>query len=278
MGWGHLPQPQVVSQYPTARGGLTPAALLLGTLAQRPAAQPPLAGFFFWATDSTLLYLCDGASWTAVAGALPLAVAQGGTGDSSLAANCVLVGEGTGAVNAAGPGTAGQVLTSNGSGSDPTFQAVSAATGAPVWTRYTATWSGGGGTVAFTDSTNGQAQTLTLSGMAAGTAIAALTWYVPTLFSGGGLSSFAFTIGYSGGSQGQTASNVSAYVGSTNALTGATVTAGQGGVTAQPLTPLCPNHTSTWNLTITATPDGLHSLSQATAGAIDVWALIGPGG
>ena len=52
-----------------------------------------------------------------------LAVADGGTGASTFTANGVLVGNGTGAVTATAVGTSGQVLTSNGSGSAPTFQA-----------------------------------------------------------------------------------------------------------------------------------------------------------
>ena len=53
-------------------------------------------------------------------------VAQGGTGVATLGANGVLIGEGTSAVAVTGAGTAGQVLTSNGAGVDPTFQAASA--------------------------------------------------------------------------------------------------------------------------------------------------------
>lgn len=49
-------------------------------------------------------------------------VAKGGTGDTTLGTNGVLIGEGTSAVAVTGAGTAGQVLTSNGAGVDPTFQ------------------------------------------------------------------------------------------------------------------------------------------------------------
>jgi len=52
-----------------------------------------------------------------------LNVAQGGTGASTFAANGVLFGNGTSAVGATAVGTDGHVLTSNGSGSAPTFQA-----------------------------------------------------------------------------------------------------------------------------------------------------------
>ena len=50
-----------------------------------------------------------------------LPVARGGTGNTTLTANRVLLGNGTSAVAAAGAGTSGQVLTSNGA-SAPTFQ------------------------------------------------------------------------------------------------------------------------------------------------------------
>jgi len=49
-------------------------------------------------------------------------VPHGGTGDTTLAAHGVLVGNGTSPVNVTTPGTAGQVLTSNGASADPTFQ------------------------------------------------------------------------------------------------------------------------------------------------------------
>lgn len=51
-------------------------------------------------------------------------VPQGGTGRATLAIHGVLIGQGAAAINVTTPGTAGQVLTSNGAGADPTFQAV----------------------------------------------------------------------------------------------------------------------------------------------------------
>lgn len=61
----------------------------------------------------------------------PVSVANGGTGDTTLAAHGVLIGEGTSAVAVTGAGTSGQVLTSNGASADPTFQPV--ASGPPVF-------------------------------------------------------------------------------------------------------------------------------------------------
>lgn len=58
----------------------------------------------------------------------PLSVAQGGTGAATLGDAGVLIGNGTGAVAVTGAGTSGQVLTSNGAGVDPTFQALGAST------------------------------------------------------------------------------------------------------------------------------------------------------
>ena len=60
----------------------------------------------------------DGGSIT---GITDLAVADGGTGASTLTANGVLFGNGTSAIGVTAVGTSGQVLTSNGS-SAPTFQ------------------------------------------------------------------------------------------------------------------------------------------------------------
>lgn len=63
-------------------------------------------------------------------------VEYGGTGVSTLTDGGVLVGNGTGAVQATAVGTSGQVLTSNGAGVDPTFQ--DAAAGATIVTgEYT---------------------------------------------------------------------------------------------------------------------------------------------
>lgn len=50
-----------------------------------------------------------------------LPVSRGGTGNTTLTANRVLLGNGTSAVAVAGAGTAGQVFTSNGA-SAPTMQ------------------------------------------------------------------------------------------------------------------------------------------------------------
>ena len=52
-------------------------------------------------------------------------VASGGTGATSLTDHYVLLGSGTGAITPVTPGASGLVLTSNGTGSDPTFQAAS---------------------------------------------------------------------------------------------------------------------------------------------------------
>lgn len=54
----------------------------------------------------------------------PLGVASGGTGLATCTAHGVPVGEGTSAMVCTAVGTAGQVLTSNGAGVDPTYQSV----------------------------------------------------------------------------------------------------------------------------------------------------------
>jgi hypothetical protein len=55
-----------------------------------------------------------------------LTVAQGGTGAGTFTANGILYGNGTGAIGATAVGTATHVLTSNGAGVAPTFQAAAA--------------------------------------------------------------------------------------------------------------------------------------------------------
>ena len=56
----------------------------------------------------------------------PLEVGSGGTGASSLNNHYVLVGSDTDAITPVTPSTSGFVLTSNGTGSDPSFQVASA--------------------------------------------------------------------------------------------------------------------------------------------------------
>jgi len=58
-----------------------------------------------------------------------LEVGSGGTGLATLDDHFVLLGSGTGAITPITPGTSGLVLTSNGTGSDPSFQASAASAG-----------------------------------------------------------------------------------------------------------------------------------------------------
>ncbi|HXJ39000.1 MAG TPA: hypothetical protein VNH18_06960, partial [Bryobacteraceae bacterium] len=78
----------------------------------------------------------------AVTAADVLVVTQGGTGVNTLTANGVVIGEGTSPVHATGAGTAGQVLTSNGAGVDPSFQALPAGPTVDVNSELTAQASG----------------------------------------------------------------------------------------------------------------------------------------
>jgi hypothetical protein len=67
----------------------------------------PVASGGTGSTSTTFVNLASNVTGT-------LAVANGGTGASTLAANNVILGNGTSAVQAVAPGTAGNVLTSNG--------------------------------------------------------------------------------------------------------------------------------------------------------------------
>lgn len=66
----------------------------------------------------------------------PLTVGQGGTGQNTLAAHGVVIGNAASGVNVTGTGTAAQVLTSNGASSDPTFQTINSfpVGGMVIWT------------------------------------------------------------------------------------------------------------------------------------------------
>ena len=80
------------------------------------------------ATDTTLARVSAGVvsiegNNIYTVGGTDVSVADGGTGVSTLGDAGVLIGNGTGAVAVTSAGTSGQVLTSNGAGVDPTFQA-----------------------------------------------------------------------------------------------------------------------------------------------------------
>jgi len=95
-----------------------------------------------------------GAGTITIAGTLT--VANGGTGATSLAANNVLLGNGTSAIQAVAPGASGNVLTSNGS----TWQSVPAS-GLPSMTVVTGTTQTASSLVHYV-LTNAAATTLTL--------------------------------------------------------------------------------------------------------------------
>jgi hypothetical protein len=90
-----------------------PAAAAAGTLTGSTLA----AGV----TASSLTSTGALASGSLTTGFTAVNVAQGGTGAATLAAHGPLIGEGTSAIAAATPGTAGQIFTGNGSSSDPSF-------------------------------------------------------------------------------------------------------------------------------------------------------------
>ena len=69
------------------------------------------------------VYTFPDAATTVLTTNAAVTVAQGGTGVATLGDAGVLIGNGTGVVQVTGAGTSGQVLTSNGAGVDPTFQA-----------------------------------------------------------------------------------------------------------------------------------------------------------
>jgi hypothetical protein len=107
-----------------------------------------------------------------------LGVASGGTGKTTLAADGVLVGGGTGPVEVTTVGSAGEVLTSNGVGSIPTFQAAS---GSGITSLNAQT----GATQTFTNMANGVTIT-----SAANAHVLGLAGQIPTGNGGTGLASY----------------------------------------------------------------------------------------
>jgi hypothetical protein len=87
-----------------------------------------------------------------------LGAAYGGTGATTLTSHGVVIGNGTSAVNTTSAGTAGQVLTSNGAGADPTFQTPSSPPSSPM-TLLKAN----SGT--YTSTSAGNIDTISLSGL-----------------------------------------------------------------------------------------------------------------
>jgi hypothetical protein len=100
------------SQFPTPRLPLQAGDFVVGYQFVGAGAVPTLAQY-------TMTQLFGGLF---PGGVVP--PSQGGTGQTTLTANGVLIGEGTNPVNSVGPGTAGQMLVSNGSGVDPSFSNV----------------------------------------------------------------------------------------------------------------------------------------------------------
>lgn len=99
------------------------------------ALQRAALGLGSMATQAASAVAITGGS---VTGITDIAVADGGTGVSTLAAHGVVVGAGASAVNVTGAGTLGQVLTSNGPSADPTFQTLSVSPGMVLLATLTA--------------------------------------------------------------------------------------------------------------------------------------------
>ena len=84
------------------------------------------------ATSSGICDL-DGSTKVPVARMPNITVAKGGTGIATAAAQSILAGNGTSPLQVITPGTAGQLLTTQGSGSPPNWTSQGFATGVKAW-------------------------------------------------------------------------------------------------------------------------------------------------
>lgn len=96
-----------------------------------------------------------------------LAVGHGGTGDTTLTAHGVLVGEGSSAVSQVGPGSSGVPLLGAGGSADPAFGALSLAGGSGVVTGTLPVGNGGTNATSFTAHGLVVGESSSLSSMAA---------------------------------------------------------------------------------------------------------------
>lgn len=87
---------------------------------------------------------------------IPVTVPNGGTGQISLPAHTVLIGNGTSAISTAGPGSVGYVLTGQGAGADPIFSQIVAGSNMTITNT-------GNGVITFASS-GGAAGDLTFNG------------------------------------------------------------------------------------------------------------------
>jgi hypothetical protein len=138
----------------SAGGSNTPTWSTLGTMA---------------AQNSTTVAITGGT----ITGITDLAVADGGTGASTLSANAVLLGNGTSALQTVAPSTSGNVLTSNGT----TWTSATPAGGIGIsqtWTNVTGSRAYG---TTYTNST-GKPIYVSVSGVSTSPAGGAIMFYI----------------------------------------------------------------------------------------------------
>ncbi|MBI2175704.1 MAG: hypothetical protein HYU35_03170, partial [Parcubacteria group bacterium] len=118
----------------------TDLPLTAGVTGILPTANGGTGIAFFTAAGPTVarVYTFPDAAATVLTSNDVVTVAQGGTGVATFTDAGVLIGNTTGAIQVTTAGTAGQVLTSNGAGVDPTFQAAAGGSSTQLTQNFTA--------------------------------------------------------------------------------------------------------------------------------------------
>lgn len=196
-------------------------------------------------------------------GAITLAtvpVAKGGTGSTSLTDTYVMVGNGTSAVTMVNPSTAGYVLTSNGAGSDPSFQAPSSPSGGITWNTVV---------IDYTElQTAATSKVVTIDAMGTRGVLTQLYYFVTTAFATSSGSLFPFDLGWANAAD--KADDDTGFGTNADDMTAASTSPEFFSLTT---TLAMPTHTGGWDLTFRYS--GSANLSNLTQGSVTIYYAVG---